>query len=181
MSVVDIKNECNTYIFHYLIPLYFLTSSRRLKSQFSFEQIKPMHDAYLNEVSSMIWEQLNRFWAESYEACKASSQKRNMHLMESRRKFQVCNTFLRSECLHSFAKLSKVMANLLQLISKMVCVCSEYLQQKILAQWRMRQNDEANRLNGIQSSRKIREKQIERKWRSAKRFLHSKKGAFSNE
>lgn len=140
-----------------------------------------MHDAYLNEVSSMIWEQLNRFWAESYEACKASSQKRNMHLMESRRKFQVCNTFLWSECLHSIAKLSKVMANLLQLISKMVCVCSEYLQQKILAQWRMRQNDEANRLNGIQSSRKIREKQIERKWRSAKRFLHSKKGAFSNE
>lgn len=52
-------------------------------------QIKPLHDEYINEVSQMIWEQLNRFWAESYEACKASSQKRTKNLMESRRKFQV--------------------------------------------------------------------------------------------
>lgn len=43
----------------------------------------------MNDVSSMIWEQLNRFWAESYEACKASSQKRAKFSMESRRKFQV--------------------------------------------------------------------------------------------
>lgn len=56
-----------------------------------------------------------------------------------------------------------------------------HLQLKIIKQWRLRQNDEASRLNGIQSARKIKEKQIERKWRSAKRFLHSKKGAFSNE
>lgn len=53
-------------------------------------QIKPLHDAYLDEVSSMIWEQLNRFWAESYEACKASAQKLAKNMMESRRKFQVC-------------------------------------------------------------------------------------------
>lgn len=45
----------------------------------------------------------------------------------------------------------------------------------------MRQTDEANRLNGIQSSRKACEKQIERKWKTAKRFLHGSKGAFSNE
>lgn len=45
----------------------------------------------------------------------------------------------------------------------------------------MRQNDEATRLNSIQSAKKVHEKQIERKWRSAKRFLHSKKGAFCNE
>lgn len=37
----------------------------------------------------MLWEPLNRFWAESYEACKASSQKRAKYLLESRRKFQV--------------------------------------------------------------------------------------------
>lgn len=60
-------------------------------------------------------------------------------------------------------------------------VSSDFIQSKILAQWRMRQNDEATRLNGILASRKIREKQIERRWRTAKRFLNSKKGAFSNE
>lgn len=59
-------------------------------------QIKPLHDEYINEVSQMIWEQLNRFWAESYEACKASSQKRTKNLMESRRKFQV-STFNANE------------------------------------------------------------------------------------
>lgn len=67
--------------------------SHRLNSLSQFfiflSQIKPLHEKYINEVSSMIWEQLNRFWAESYEACKSSSQKRNKNLMESRRKFQV--------------------------------------------------------------------------------------------
>lgn len=63
-------------------------------SIFNSIQIKPLHDAYLSEVSSMIWEQLNRFWAESYEACKASSQKRAKNLMESRRKFQVSKSLI---------------------------------------------------------------------------------------
>lgn len=97
MSVVDIKNECIIlYIYKCVVVSFLLLNSLLwiLKSQFSLNsQIKPLHDEYENEVRSMIWEQLNRFWAESYEACKASSQKRNMNLMESRRKFQVCYTF----------------------------------------------------------------------------------------
>lgn len=51
-------------------------------------QVKPLHDAYQSEVSSTLWEPLNTFWAECYEACKGSSQKRAKQLMESRRKFQ---------------------------------------------------------------------------------------------
>lgn len=55
-------------------------------------QIKPLHDAYQAEVSTTLWEPLNTFWAECYEACKSSSQKRAKQLMESRRKFQVSQT-----------------------------------------------------------------------------------------
>lgn len=99
------------YMFFLIFILFFFCSPvgnvvytlSWLKSQFSFWillffsfylQIKPLHDTYLNEVSSMIWEQLNRFWAESYEACKASSQKRAKNLMESRRKFQVSKSVM---------------------------------------------------------------------------------------
>ncbi|XP_031626139.1 neurobeachin-like protein 1 isoform X2 [Contarinia nasturtii] len=126
-------------------PVFFndfqMYSTSKQWTTFIENKIKPLHDAYVNEVSSTIWEQLNRFWAESYESCKASSQIRAKNLMESRKKFQL----------------------------------------KIIKQWRLRQNDEASRLNGIQSARKIHEKQIERKWRNAKNFLNSKKGAFSND
>ncbi|KAJ6636555.1 Neurobeachin-like protein 2 [Pseudolycoriella hygida] len=52
------------------------------------ERIKPLHEGYQSEVSATLWEPLNTFWAECYEACKASSQKRAKQLMESRRKFQ---------------------------------------------------------------------------------------------
>lgn len=59
--------------------------------------------------------------------------------------------------------------------------CNLFLQQKILLQWRMRQTDDIARLNASQTSRKILEKQTERRWCSAKRFLHSEKGAFAKE
>lgn len=45
----------------------------------------------------------------------------------------------------------------------------------------MRQTEEITRLNGLQTTRKVRDIQIERKWRSVKRFLHSEKGAFAYE
>lgn len=88
MSVVD-KNECNIFSFF----LSFLPNEifSIFNIFFILKQIKPLNDAYQDEVSAMIWEPLNRFWAESYEACKASSQIRTKNLMESRRKFQVNN------------------------------------------------------------------------------------------
>lgn len=208
----------------------------------------------------MLWEPLNTFWAESYEACKASSQKRAKYLMESRRKFQVGVIIRVTSLVVGFH--SKFMArtrvahdyehelHILKMNSSYACLVAAKLrkkrrrisrkrvpytfvrcavmflfysqydglppihslafkfrmtlghwyhypsvtffifeffffhfpsQQKILFQWRMRQTDDIARLNASQTSRKVREKQIERRWCSAKRFLHSEKGAFSKE
>lgn len=51
-------------------------------------QIKPLHDSYQKDVTTILWEPLNIFWAECYEACKLSTQNRSKHQMESRRRFQ---------------------------------------------------------------------------------------------
>lgn len=47
--------------------------------------------------------------------------------------------------------------------------------------WRIRQSEEVSRLSALQTQRKTREIQVERRWKSAKRFLHSAKGAFPHE
>lgn len=47
--------------------------------------------------------------------------------------------------------------------------------------WRIRQSEEITRLGALQTQRKTREIQIERRWRTAKRFLHSSKGTFPHE
>lgn len=107
----------------------------------SLLQIKPLHDGYQSEVSSTLWEPLNTFWAECYEACKASSQKRAKQLMESRRKFQ----------------------------------------QKILVPWRLRQTDEITRLSSQSSMHKMHDNQIERRWKTMKRFLYGQRGAWCYE
>lgn len=56
---------------------------------FFLSQIKPLHDSYQNEIATTLWEPLNMFWAECYEACKTASQKRAALQLESRRRFQV--------------------------------------------------------------------------------------------
>lgn len=62
-------------------------------------QLKPLYDSYQNDVNTIISEPLNTFWAECYESCKLSSQKRAKLLTDSRRRFQVCN-----DCIFLFEK-----------------------------------------------------------------------------
>uniref|UniRef100_A0A182W0M3 Uncharacterized protein n=1 Tax=Anopheles minimus TaxID=112268 RepID=A0A182W0M3_9DIPT len=51
-------------------------------------KIKPLYTSYQKDLSNTLWEPLNTFWAECYESCKLSSQRRAKLQMESRRKFQ---------------------------------------------------------------------------------------------
>uniref|UniRef100_A0AAG5CUG9 DUF4704 domain-containing protein n=1 Tax=Anopheles atroparvus TaxID=41427 RepID=A0AAG5CUG9_ANOAO len=52
------------------------------------KKIKPLYTSYQKDLSNTLWEPLNTFWAECYESCKLSSQRRAKLQMESRRKFQ---------------------------------------------------------------------------------------------
>nr|XP_040227141.2 neurobeachin-like protein 1 isoform X2 [Anopheles coluzzii] len=52
------------------------------------KKIKPLYTSYQKDLSITLWEPLNTFWAECYESCKLSSQRRAKLQMESRRKFQ---------------------------------------------------------------------------------------------
>ncbi|XP_053679026.1 neurobeachin-like protein 1 [Anopheles nili] len=52
------------------------------------KKIKPLFTSYQKDLSNTLWEPLNTFWAECYESCKLSSQRRAKLQMESRRKFQ---------------------------------------------------------------------------------------------
>lgn len=51
-------------------------------------QIKPLYDRYQRDIELHLWEPINRFWAECYEACKAASKQRATHQAENRRLFQ---------------------------------------------------------------------------------------------
>ncbi|XP_049530577.1 neurobeachin-like protein 1 isoform X2 [Anopheles darlingi] len=57
-------------------------------TSFIDKKIKPLFSAYQKDLSNTLWEPLNTFWAECYESCKLSSQRRAKLQMESRRKFQ---------------------------------------------------------------------------------------------
>ncbi|XP_055544656.1 neurobeachin-like protein 1 isoform X1 [Wyeomyia smithii] len=57
-------------------------------SGFIDKKIKPLYVSYQKDLSNTLWEPLNTFWAECYESCKFSSQRRAKLQMESRRKFQ---------------------------------------------------------------------------------------------
>ncbi|EAA07301.3 AGAP003386-PA [Anopheles gambiae str. PEST] len=59
--------------------------SRQIRS---VHNIKPLYTSYQKDLSITLWEPLNTFWAECYESCKLSSQRRAKLQMESRRKFQ---------------------------------------------------------------------------------------------
>ncbi|KAL5292423.1 NBEAL1 family protein [Megaselia abdita] len=52
------------------------------------KMIKPLHDNFQRETETTLWEPINRFWAECYEACKVSSVKRATFQSENRRLFQ---------------------------------------------------------------------------------------------
>lgn len=171
-------------------------------AQFYCSQIKPLHDAYQNEVSATLWEPLNTFWAECYEACKSSSQRRAIQLMESRRKFQVrpdqtkeFNACARVKNRITYFKIATWFVSVSPLhtcilsrsstsaVIEMIYIIRLFsiLQQRILMPWRIRQSEEVSRLNSLQAQRKMRDVQVERHWRNAKRFLHSSKGAFPLE
>uniref|UniRef100_A0A0K8W1H1 Neurobeachin-like protein 1 n=1 Tax=Bactrocera latifrons TaxID=174628 RepID=A0A0K8W1H1_BACLA len=49
--------------------------------------VKPLHDVYQREIELNLWEPINRYWAECYEACKAASKKRGTYQAENRRIF----------------------------------------------------------------------------------------------
>ncbi|XP_055643375.1 neurobeachin-like protein 1 isoform X2 [Toxorhynchites rutilus septentrionalis] len=57
-------------------------------TSFIDKKIKPLYVSYQKVLSDSLWEPLNTFWAECYESCKLSSQRRARLQMESRRKFQ---------------------------------------------------------------------------------------------
>lgn len=52
-------------------------------------QVKPLHDAYKAALSSQLTEAMNTFWAECYEASKASALKRHREVAASKLRFQV--------------------------------------------------------------------------------------------
>lgn len=54
-------------------------------------------------------------------------------------------------------------------------------QQKILLPWRLKQSEELARLNNLISGQRAKQTQIERRWKSAKRFLHGQRGAWQYE
>lgn len=52
-------------------------------------KVQPLYDNYQREVEINLWEPINRYWAECYEACKMASKKRNTFQTENRTLFQV--------------------------------------------------------------------------------------------
>ncbi|XP_073843399.1 neurobeachin-like protein 1 isoform X2 [Musca autumnalis] len=50
--------------------------------------IQPLYDSYQRDVEINLWEPINRYWAECYEACKVASKKRSTFQAENRTLFQ---------------------------------------------------------------------------------------------
>ncbi|KAM7358806.1 neurobeachin-like protein 1 isoform 2-T3 [Cochliomyia hominivorax] len=50
--------------------------------------VQPLYDNYQREVEINLWEPINRYWAECYEACKFASKKRCTFQSENRTQFQ---------------------------------------------------------------------------------------------
>lgn len=55
----------------------------------SYIQVQPLYDVYQREVELNLWEPINRYWAECYEACKIASKKRGTLQADNRALFQV--------------------------------------------------------------------------------------------
>uniref|UniRef100_A0A1A9WLJ9 Uncharacterized protein n=1 Tax=Glossina brevipalpis TaxID=37001 RepID=A0A1A9WLJ9_9MUSC len=50
--------------------------------------VQPLYDVYQREVELNLWEPINRYWAECYEACKIASKKRGTLQADNRALFQ---------------------------------------------------------------------------------------------
>lgn len=61
-------------------------------------QIQPLYDSYQRDVEINLWEPINRYWAECYEACKLASKKRSTFQAENRTIFQVSSPETKKIC-----------------------------------------------------------------------------------
>ncbi|XP_016965491.1 neurobeachin-like protein 1 isoform X2 [Drosophila biarmipes] len=73
-------------------PVFFndfqMYSTSKKWRNFIERMVKPMYDRYQRDIELHLWEPINRFWAECYEACKAASKQRAANQAENRRLFQ---------------------------------------------------------------------------------------------
>ncbi|XP_036671789.3 neurobeachin-like protein 1 isoform X2 [Drosophila suzukii] len=73
-------------------PVFFndfqMYSTSKKWRNFIERMVKPMYDRYQRDIELHLWEPINRFWAECYEACKAASKQRATNQAENRRLFQ---------------------------------------------------------------------------------------------
>ncbi|KQS43568.1 neurobeachin-like protein 1 isoform X1 [Drosophila erecta] len=73
-------------------PVFFndfqMYSTSKKWRNFIERKVKPLYDCYQRDIELHLWEPINRFWAECYEACKAASKQRATNQAENRRLFQ---------------------------------------------------------------------------------------------
>ncbi|XP_017126991.1 neurobeachin-like protein 1 isoform X3 [Drosophila elegans] len=73
-------------------PVFFndfqMYSTSKKWRNFIERMVKPLYDRYQRDIELHLWEPINRFWAECYEACKAASKQRASNQTENRRLFQ---------------------------------------------------------------------------------------------
>ncbi|XP_015015894.2 neurobeachin-like protein 1 isoform X1 [Drosophila mojavensis] len=73
-------------------PVFFndfqMYSTSKKWRNFMERMVKPLYDRYQREIELHLWEPINRFWAECYEACKAASKQRASFQATNRRVFQ---------------------------------------------------------------------------------------------
>ncbi|XP_021704634.1 neurobeachin-like protein 1 isoform X1 [Aedes aegypti] len=84
-SAPDLPSTSSGPIFFQNFQMYCVSKQW---TTFIEKKIKPLYSTYQKDLSNSLWEPLNTFWAECYESCKFSSQRRAKLQMESRRKFQ---------------------------------------------------------------------------------------------
>lgn len=128
---------------------------------FFFLQIKPLYQEYQKILGSELWEPLNRFWAECYESCKLTSQKRAHIQMESRKRFQVKN-LLKFHTNHFYGNLF-----------------FNYIQERILNSYRIRQSEESARINVKNSCIKTKTREVELKWKMIGQYLYGIRGPWA--
>ncbi|KNC29634.1 hypothetical protein FF38_00632 [Lucilia cuprina] len=73
-------------------PVFFndfqMYSTSKKWKNFMERIVQPLYDSYQREVEINLWEPINRYWAECYEACKIASKKRSTFQSENRTLFQ---------------------------------------------------------------------------------------------
>ncbi|KAL9909105.1 neurobeachin-like protein 1 isoform 2-T2 [Glossina fuscipes fuscipes] len=73
-------------------PVFFndfqMYSTSKKWRNFMEKIVQPLYDVYQREVELNLWEPINRYWAECYEACKVASKKRGTLQADNRALFQ---------------------------------------------------------------------------------------------